>query len=332
MDDYSLVPVEHQPEFDNFSLVPVDHDPFSADGVAAQTGQAQQPQTQQPVAGASDFFQSIPRGIVSGFSSAASALARATQGEMGQDVDAPTPEQATEILEKEVTGPLHRPEGRWGKFGASAGEFLGSPASYLAPGSLPFKAGTAVLGGLGSEAGGQLAEGTPWEAPLRFAGGALGLGAPSAVSRLGAGLRAAQTPVRAAEEAGAGLGPAASSFSPAEQAAIGEARSIATSPQMADLAAAHAAGVPMTVNIGGRLVQYEPNMPAFHSGMSLFGDNGFLIGPHAFSSNLEHNKTVLHELQRLRFSQSGDGVSGELAAQETNAARDFADRAAEHLP
>jgi len=43
MADYSLVPVEHQPEFENVSLVPVDHDPFSADGV---TQQAPSPQTQ----------------------------------------------------------------------------------------------------------------------------------------------------------------------------------------------------------------------------------------------------------------------------------------------
>lgn len=84
---------------------------------------------------------------------------------MGQDVDAPAPEQGAEILEKEVTGPMHRPEGRAGKFGASVGEFLGNPASYLLPGSVPFKVGTAVLGGLGSEAGGQLGEGTPLEVP-----------------------------------------------------------------------------------------------------------------------------------------------------------------------
>src|ERR1700682_2320049 len=36
-------------------------------------------------AGADDFFRSIPRGIVSGLNSAGSALARATQAEMGQD-------------------------------------------------------------------------------------------------------------------------------------------------------------------------------------------------------------------------------------------------------
>jgi len=32
MYDYSLVPVEHLPDFENVSLVPVDHDPFGGDG------------------------------------------------------------------------------------------------------------------------------------------------------------------------------------------------------------------------------------------------------------------------------------------------------------
>ena len=43
MPDYSLVPVDYQPDFDDYSLVPVDHDPFAADGVAQQA-QIQQAQ------------------------------------------------------------------------------------------------------------------------------------------------------------------------------------------------------------------------------------------------------------------------------------------------
>src|SRR6478735_3258953 len=43
--NYSLVPVDHQPEFDDYSLVPVDHDPFVADGVTQQA-QIQQAQAQ----------------------------------------------------------------------------------------------------------------------------------------------------------------------------------------------------------------------------------------------------------------------------------------------
>jgi len=44
MPDYSLVPVDHQPDFDDHSLVPVDYDPFAADGVTQQA-QIQQPPT-----------------------------------------------------------------------------------------------------------------------------------------------------------------------------------------------------------------------------------------------------------------------------------------------
>jgi hypothetical protein len=45
MPDYSLVPVDYQPDFDDHSLVPVDYDPFAADGVAQQA-QVQHAQTQ----------------------------------------------------------------------------------------------------------------------------------------------------------------------------------------------------------------------------------------------------------------------------------------------
>jgi hypothetical protein len=46
MPDYSLVPVDYQPEFEGVSLVPVDYDPFSADGPIqqAQTRPESQPQ------------------------------------------------------------------------------------------------------------------------------------------------------------------------------------------------------------------------------------------------------------------------------------------------
>ena len=46
MPDYSLVPVDHQPDFGDVSLVPVDYDPFSADDMIqqARTRLASQPQ------------------------------------------------------------------------------------------------------------------------------------------------------------------------------------------------------------------------------------------------------------------------------------------------
>ena len=54
MPEYSLVPVDHQPDFDDYSLVPVDYDPFAEDGLTqqAQIRLAQAQPQQQPPAGA----------------------------------------------------------------------------------------------------------------------------------------------------------------------------------------------------------------------------------------------------------------------------------------
>ena len=66
MDDYSLVPVDHQPDFENVSLVPVDHDPFSADGVTQQApsqqaqSQPAQPSPQQPATGVARLYVNPP--------------------------------------------------------------------------------------------------------------------------------------------------------------------------------------------------------------------------------------------------------------------------------
>ncbi len=101
------------------------------------------------------------------------------------------------------------------------------------------------------------------------------------------------------------------------------------SSQMGVLRAAHASGTSASVTIGGRTILYEPGLSA--SGMTLFGENGFVIGRGAFASSGEMGSTVLHELYRLGFSASAGGVSGALAAQETAAAAGFAARAAGSL-
>ena len=60
MPDYSLVPVDYQPDFGDYSLVPVDYDPFAADGVAQQSqtqyaqAETQGPPQQQPATGQPD--------------------------------------------------------------------------------------------------------------------------------------------------------------------------------------------------------------------------------------------------------------------------------------
>jgi hypothetical protein len=58
--------------------------------------------------------------------------------------------------------------------------------------------------------------------------------------------------------------------------------------------------------------------------MTMFGENGFLIGNEAFSSDAELTQTVLHELYRLNTSASAGGVTADLASQETKAAFEFA--------
>ena len=84
-----------------------------------------------------------------------------------------------------------------------------------------------------------------------------------------------------------------------------------------------------TVEINGVTIQYEPGLPA--SGMTMFGANGFVIGPEAFARPTELTKTVLHELYRLRTTASAAGVSAKLAAEETKAAFDFAERASKEI-
>ncbi|MCB9654682.1 MAG: hypothetical protein H6729_11190 [Deltaproteobacteria bacterium] len=161
------------------------------------------------------------------------------------------------------------------------------------------------------------------------------IGALPAVLELaiGSGFALAATEITAeaagAEAAGTGLAAAArgaiQGFNAAESVIIHETRGIVNATEFAQLRAAHAAGQSATVRIGGRLIQYEPGLPA--SGMTMFGENGFLIGREAFASQAELGKTVLHELYRLGTSASASGVSGSLAASETAAAFGFAERA-----
>lgn len=132
---------------------------------------------------AGDFLKSMPRGALGGLSQALSAGGQAAQIEMGQPVDVPSANDTRGILEKNVTGDLPQPQGRAGKYGESVGEFLGNPASYVGPGGIPAKVGTAILGGLGSQAGTQATEGTKAEPYGGIVGALLGGIAPSVAGR-----------------------------------------------------------------------------------------------------------------------------------------------------
>jgi hypothetical protein len=94
---------------------------------------------------------------------------------------------------------------------------------------------------------------------------------------------------------------------------------------MATLRRAAAQGVHAEVRIGGRTVVYAPGMPASTSGMTLHGENGFVMGARAFSSEAETMKTVLHEIFRLETaSRIGSAAT---AARETADAWRFAQTA-----
>jgi hypothetical protein len=112
-----------------------------------------------------------------------------------------------------------------------------------------------------------------------------------------------------------------------ERAIIAEARLITKSSDLAKLRADADAGEGALITNRERVVQYEPNLPA--SGMTMFGENGFLLGREAFKSEDELGKTILHELHRLNTSslREGAAIGAEAAAAETKSAFDFANRA-----
>jgi Domain of unknown function (DUF4157) len=113
---------------------------------------------------------------------------------------------------------------------------------------------------------------------------------------------------------------ATSAFSTTEMAVVDEVRAIPIS----QLRQAFEAGG-AELNIGGRTILVDPGVPA--SGMTLFGEDGFIVGREAFTSDAELTKTLLHETFRLVTSQSAAGVSGEVASSETHDAFTFAERA-----
>jgi hypothetical protein len=109
---------------------------------------------------------------------------------------------------------------------------------------------------------------------------------------------------------------------------VNEAQTVLSSQEFAQLRAAYLAEQESTVTIGGRTIQYEPNIPPNISAMTNFNGNGFSMGPGAFATPQETQATVLQELYRLNTTVAGaTGVhSGESAALELDAAREFVDK------
>ena len=118
-------------------------------------------------------------------------------------------------------------------------------------------------------------------------------------------------------------------FSRAEVKIIQEGRCVVRSSTWAQIIEAHRQGIPIAGKVAGRLIQYEPGAPV--AGMTMFGENGFILGNEVFATAGEGNRTVVHELYRLAMSQSAEGATAALATSETHAASDFATRAGRAL-
>lgn len=128
-----------------------------------------------------DFLKSIPHALVSGLAATSSIVDPSSPIPIADELMTRQPEQvkAAEAL----TGPLYQPQTSLGRIGHAGVEALANPISWAGPGSALLKGGGALLSGVGSETGRQLAAGTPFEIPAQI-GGAF-LGGATAVKALG---------------------------------------------------------------------------------------------------------------------------------------------------
>ena len=149
-------------------------------------------QLEGPPSKVADFFKSIPTGALQGFSAAASAAGQGAEGGPGAQSDAnpggvPNAADTNAVLQKNITGPMHQPETSAGGYGASIGEVLGNPSTYLSPGGPIRAAVSGAAQGAGAQLGGNLAQAmapdvTGSETGGRILGAILGGHAPNAAA------------------------------------------------------------------------------------------------------------------------------------------------------
>jgi len=197
----------------NVAATETNQSPRTSDLPASRLAPTAVVATDPPRSIPADFLLSIPRGILSGLAHTASASGQAAQIEMQQPVDVPSGDEGLEITEQNVTGPLPRPQGIGGQFGATIGSFIGTPLTYISPGGLGSKLLMAITAGFGSEAAGQLTKGTSAEPFARISGAVLGAGLGGAA--MARGTAAAESAANAARGSGGQLArPVHSSISP----------------------------------------------------------------------------------------------------------------------
>jgi hypothetical protein len=95
---------------------------------------------------------------------------------------APTSQETKGVAEM-FTGQFPEAKTRPEKFARTAASFVTNPVSYAGPGGVALKAGMAATAGLGSEAAGQITEGTSAEPYARAAGGMAGGMLPGSAAR-----------------------------------------------------------------------------------------------------------------------------------------------------
>lgn len=136
--------------------------------------------------GTKDFFKSIPYGAVHrGIAPILSTTGSLEKAAMSQPEAMPSSEEVASSIEKGVTGPLHKPEGIGGEYGASiGGGIAAAPFSPpMAGGAIRAIAGT-VLPALGGETAGQLTKESPSIEPwARAAGSAVSAGVPRTAAK-----------------------------------------------------------------------------------------------------------------------------------------------------
>lgn len=137
----------------------------------------------------------------------------------------------------------------------------------------------------------------------------------------GAAIKAAAT--KAAEEA-VMYAAAGKAFSAADLGIFKEAAQIYRSPKLNEIRKAFASGKEAGVEIGEYSINYAPGLPAAGMSLTAYG-KAFVVGPEAFTSELEFARTIAQESYRVA-TLSGT-ASPELASKLTKLAEEFARKA-----
>lgn len=179
-EEWSDLPIQDEWNDLNIDTMPIGTGPVAKDFVkSTMTGMGEALLAAPQVgADARELASDVAGGLTS---KPKAAQALSNMGRYMPFIGGPTTQERKKQVEG-VTGKFYEPQFLPGKYGKTAGNFLGSPYSYMGPGGWGAKAGLATMSGIGSQAGGDLGEavaGAPGEAIGRGLG-AVGPGLASA--------------------------------------------------------------------------------------------------------------------------------------------------------